>query len=55
MKTLLRYDGKYTWIEGENRTWTIISHFIDKAGQDRFRSSFGLAGLIELEIVVKGA
>lgn len=50
-RATLRYDGKYEWYPGENRQWTIISHFIDSDGQDRFRGSFSLRGLKELGIV----
>lgn len=54
MPTLLRYDGKYSWIPGENRSWTILSHFVDANGQDRFKGSFGLGALIQLGIVKAG-
>lgn len=51
MNTILRYDGKYAWFPGENRSWTILSHFIDAKGYDRYRGSFGLNSLIEMGIV----
>ena len=52
----LRYDGKYDFIPGENRQWTLLSHFIDKNGDDRFKGSFTYQSLKELGIVThKGA
>lgn len=45
----LRYDGKYDFMPAEfARQWTIISHFIDADGQDRFKGSFSLTGLIQI-------
>lgn len=53
----LRYDGKYDFLPVESaRQWTILSHFIDAHGQDRFKGSFGLKGLIEIgAIKLQGA
>lgn len=53
----LRYDGKYDFLPADiARQWTIMSHFIDKDGQDRFKGSFGLLGLIEIGAIdSKGA
>lgn len=47
----LRYDGKFTRISGEVRQWTLLSHFLDVDGQDRFKGSFGLAGLRQIGVV----
>lgn len=52
MKTLkLRYDGKYEPKLGGERQWTLMSHFVDQNGQDRFRGSFMLGSLVQLGIV----
>lgn len=51
MKTLIKYDGKYEGFPGESRSWTLISHFIDSNGCDRFRGSFGLQSLVDFGIV----
>jgi hypothetical protein len=48
---ILKYDGRWTWITGENRQWTILNHWIDRDGADRFRGSFSLQGLKELGII----
>jgi hypothetical protein len=51
MKTpKLRYDGKFNWLP-EGRQWTILEHFIDANGADRYKSSFLLQGLKDLGIV----
>lgn len=42
---LLRYDGKYMFVPGENRQWTIVSDFIDDNGANRKGSSFFLETL----------
>lgn len=47
----LRYDGRYTDLPGKPRQWTILSHFLDQDGADRFRSSFSLEGLKEIGAV----
>jgi hypothetical protein len=47
----LKYEGKFDWIKGENRQWTITSHFIDVDGNDRYRGTFSLEGLVKLGIV----
>ena len=44
----LRYDGKWTGIEGQPRQWTIKGTFLDKNGVDRNGSSFWLEGILEL-------
>ncbi len=51
---ILRYDGRWEFLEGDNRQWTLLSHFIDANGYDRFKGSFSLTGLVLLGIV-KGA
>jgi hypothetical protein len=49
---ILRYDGRWTWYpESENRQWTIMSHFLDPQGRDRFRSSFNLRDLREIGLI----
>lgn len=51
----LRYDGKYDFMPADQaRQWTIMSHFIDANGCDRFKGSFSEMGLVELGII-KGA
>lgn len=50
----LKYDGKYEWFPGENRQWTILSHFIDRNGADRFRGSFTLQGLRDIGFIKGG-
>lgn len=51
----LRYDGKYDFMADPfNRQWTIVSHFIDENGCDRFRGSFSLPGLIEIGAIKGG-
>lgn len=50
----LHYDGRWTDFPGENRQWTLLSHFLDQNGADRYRGSFGLDSLIQFGIV-KGA
>lgn len=47
----LRYEGKYPDAAGQPRCWTLLSHYIDQEGADRYRSSFCLDTLIELGIV----
>lgn len=48
----LRYDGKYEFVKGiDPRQWTVVSHFIDRDGADRYRSSFMLEGLREAGIL----
>lgn len=49
---LLRYDGRWDWVEGENRQWTIVSHFVDANGHDRYKGSFGLDSILRF---AKGA
>lgn len=53
MKTILRYDGKYDGFPPtfDTRSWTLMSHFVDSNGCDRFRGSFGVAGLTELGVL----
>ncbi len=48
---LLKYDGRHTWMPGENRQWTLMNHFLDKNGKDRFKGSFGLNGLKQIGII----
>lgn len=50
---LLRYDGKFTNYPGslDTRSWTLMTHFTDKRGMDRFHGSFCIQGLIELGII----
>ncbi len=48
---ILRYDGRYEFIQGENRQWTIQSHYIDQNGCDRYRGSFTLDGLREIGVI----
>lgn len=50
----LRFDGRYDFINGENRQWTIVSHFIDANGADRFKGSFTLDGLREIGFIPGG-
>lgn len=48
----IRYDGAYDWIPGdEGKSWTLLSHYIDATGADRFKGSFGLAGLEEIGLI----
>lgn len=55
MSLILRYDGKYDFMPAEvARQWTILSHFIDADGQDRFRGSFSLQGLRDIGAVKGG-
>jgi len=49
--TLLRYDGKYEDMVGENRQWTIVSSFVDANGCERIRGSFGLEGLLQIGLI----
>jgi len=51
--TLLRYDGKYEDMVGENRQWTIASSFVDADGCERIRGSFGLEGLRQIGLINK--
>ena len=51
MRAKLKYDGRWTWIEGENRQWTIVSDWIDASGENRKWGSFSLEGLMELKII----
>lgn len=46
----LRYEGKFDWFP-EGRIWTLQSHFVDRTGADRFKTTMTLDGLIELGIV----
>lgn len=51
-RVILRYDGKYDFMPADQaRQWTILSHFIDANGCDRFKGSFGEDGLRELGIL----
>jgi hypothetical protein len=43
----IRYDGKYDWIEGDARSYTVVSHIVVN-GQDLFKFSFtGAANLLK--------
>jgi hypothetical protein len=53
-QTILRFDGRWKDFPGDNRQWTIMTHFLDASGRDRFRSSFFIGGLIELGIINGG-
>lgn len=44
----LRYDGRYEFVHGENRQWTIVSTFIDRDGANRKGSSFFLETLKDI-------
>lgn len=48
---VLRYDGRWEGMIGDNRQWTILSHYIAPDGEDYCKSSRTLKGLIELGIV----
>lgn len=48
MTMRLRYDGKYEPSLGGMRQWTILSHFIDCEGADRFMGSFTEEALMNL-------
>lgn len=48
----IRYDGAYDWIPGDDgKSWTLLSHYVDATGADRFKGSFGLAGLEEIGVI----
>lgn len=54
-RVTLRYDGKYDFMAPPfDRQWTILSHFIDADGQDRFKGSFSLEGLKQIGAVPAG-
>lgn len=49
---ILRYDGKYDFFPPDiARQWTILNHWIDESGADRFKGSFSLQGLRDLGIL----
>lgn len=47
----LRYDGSYSFMPGNPRQYTVMSHFIDANGCDRYKGSFMLETLVELGII----
>lgn len=51
MAAKLRYEGKYDWLTGDSRTWTIMNRFVTGKGEEIKGSSFMLDGLIRLGIV----
>lgn len=51
-KTLIRYDGRYDWVEGDGRSYTIMSHTVVN-GRDLYKCSF--TGAQNLLAVLKGA
>lgn len=51
-KIKLRYDGRYDWMGGDGRAYTIMSHTVVN-GRDLFKCSF--TGATNLMNVLKGA
>lgn len=47
----LKYDGRYDWIPGESRQWTILTDFIDQNGANRRKGSFSLQGLKDIGLI----
>lgn len=53
----LKYDFKWEWHseKEDGRQWTLLSHYIDANGYDRWHGSFSLFGLRQLGIIRKAA
>jgi hypothetical protein len=51
---MVRYDGRYDWIPApDDRQYTVLNHWIDADGADRFKGSFSLCALTEIGLISK--
>ena len=50
--TILRYDGRYSFVDWtDNRSYTIMSNFIDSTGANRIGSTFMWQALKDLGVI----